>query len=121
MCDQEDITAIRKVLKNPKPIPWEEAKKELRMTCDQLEEMATTLMEGQDDIAAMQHRMPIWVQDEEIPECCGCPMFFVDQIDDEMICTEPPPGAKLWWHDVAVFYVFTCPMCLRVKAVGQQA
>ena len=31
-----------------------------------------------------------------------------------------PPGAKLWWHDAASFYVFTCSQCLECKAVGQQ-
>jgi hypothetical protein len=47
-------------------------------------------------------------------------MSFVGQIDDDTICSEPPADAKLWWHDGASFYVFTCPMCLGVKAVGQQ-
>lgn len=66
------------------------------------------------------YRIPLWIQDEEIPECCGKPMFFVGQIDDNAICTERPPDAKYWWHDAASFYVFTCSQCLGVKAVGQQ-
>lgn len=67
-----------------------------------------------------RYRVPLWIQDEEIPECCGQPMCFVGQIDDDLLCTEPPEGAELWWHDAASFYVFTCPKCLGVKAVGQQ-
>ena len=65
-------------------------------------------------------RVPVWIQDEDVPECCGRPMHFVGQIDDELICTERPKGAKLWWHDTASFYVFTCSKCLKCKAVGQQ-
>jgi len=67
-----------------------------------------------------QYRVPLWIQGEEIPDCCGVPMFFVGQIDDDRLCTEPPEGAKLWWHDAASFYVFTCAQCLESKAVGQQ-
>ncbi len=66
------------------------------------------------------YRVPIWIQNEETPECCGKPMFFVGQIDDSDLCMEAPPDAELWWHDVASFYVFTCPYCCDVKAVGQQ-
>ena len=65
-------------------------------------------------------RVPIWIQGEEVPICCGREMVFVGQLDDNEICTEPPEGASLWWHDVASFYVFTCPQCLECKAVGQQ-
>ena len=65
-------------------------------------------------------RVPMWIQGEEIPECCGRPMVFVGQLDDDHICTERPPEAKLWWHDGASFYVFTCSQCLECKAVGQQ-
>ena len=65
-------------------------------------------------------RVPLWIQGEEVPECCGRPMFFVGQIDDDRICMEPPAGAKMWWHDKASFYVFTCSKCLECKAVGQQ-
>lgn len=67
-----------------------------------------------------KYRVPVWIQSEEVPECCGRPMFFVGQIDDDFICSEAPPDAKMWWHDVASFYVFTCSQCLEVKAVGQQ-
>lgn len=67
-----------------------------------------------------KYRVPLWIQGEDVPECCGKPMFFVGQIDDDTICTETPPSAKLWWHDAASFYVFTCSQCLEVKAVGQQ-
>lgn len=66
------------------------------------------------------YRIPLWIQGEEVPECCGKPMFFVGQIDDNFICTERSDDAKMWWHDDASFYVFTCPICLEVKAVGQQ-
>ena len=65
-------------------------------------------------------RIPVWVQDEEVPECCGKPMQFVGHIDDDAICNERPAKAKMWWHDAASFYVFTCSQCLECKAVGQQ-
>lgn len=65
-------------------------------------------------------RAPEWIQGEERPECCGRPMFFVGQIEDRELCNEAPDDARLWWHDVAFFYVFTCSQCLSVKAVGQQ-
>ena len=67
-----------------------------------------------------QFRIPLWIQGDDVPQCCGQPMFFVGQIDDDSICTERPPGARLWWHDAASFYVFTCSQCLRVTALGQQ-
>ena len=65
-------------------------------------------------------RIPLWIQGDEVPECCGQPMHFVGQIDDDRICMERPTGAKLWWHDAASFYVFTCSQCLECKALGQQ-
>jgi hypothetical protein len=67
-----------------------------------------------------KYRTPLWIQGEDVPDCCGKPMFFVGQIDDNEICTEAPPDAKYWRHDRASFYVFTCSQCLSVKAVGQQ-
>ncbi len=71
--------------------------------------------------AEMKHwRVPLWIQGAEVPMCCGGEMVFVGQIDDDRLCTEVPPDAKMWWHDVASFYVFTCPKCLEVTAVGQQ-
>ncbi|MEM9414195.1 MAG: hypothetical protein AAGA29_01800 [Planctomycetota bacterium] len=66
------------------------------------------------------YRVPLWVQGEHEPECCGQPMFFVGQIDDDRICMERPEGAKLWWHDAASFYVFTCSQCMECKAFGDQ-
>jgi len=65
-------------------------------------------------------RIPLWIQSEDVPECCGQLMQFVGQIDDDRICMEPPLGAKMWWHDAASFYVFTCSQCLECKTVGQQ-
>lgn len=65
-------------------------------------------------------RVPIWIQGQEIPLCCGREMVFVGQLDDDTLCTEPPEGAKMWWHDGASFYVFTCPICLTSTAIGQQ-
>ena len=65
-------------------------------------------------------RIPLWIQGDEVPECCGQPMHSVGQIDDDSICVERPEGAKLWWHDGASFYVFTCSQCLECNAVGQQ-
>lgn len=58
-------------------------------------------------------RVPLWIQGEEVPECCGRPMFFVGQIDDDVICTERPKDASMWWHDGASLYVFTCSRCLE--------
>lgn len=66
------------------------------------------------------YRVPIWVQDEDAPICCDRPMIFVGQLDDDTLCTERPADAKMWWHDRASFYVFSCSQCLGVKAVGQQ-
>jgi hypothetical protein len=65
-------------------------------------------------------RIPLWIQGDDVPECCGRPMHFVGQIDDDRICLERPEGAKMWWHDAASFFVFTCSQCLGCKAVGQQ-
>jgi hypothetical protein len=71
--------------------------------------------------ADYQHfRLPVWIQDPEIPSCCERPMMFVGQLDDNLLCNQWPPDARLWWHDANSFYVFTCPQCLGVKAVGQQ-
>jgi len=67
-----------------------------------------------------QFRIPLWIQGDEVPECCGKAMHFVGQINDNKICMERPDDAKLWWHDAASFYVFTCSQCLECKAVGQQ-
>ena len=65
-------------------------------------------------------RVPLWIQGDDVPECCGHKMFFVGQIDDDTICMERPTEAKMWWHDKASFYVFTCSQCLESKVVGQQ-
>jgi hypothetical protein len=69
---------------------------------------------------ARKYRAPQWIQGSEVPSCCRMRMHFVGQIDDDDLCMERPPGAVLWWHDCASFYVFTCSICLGVKAVGQQ-
>ena len=65
-------------------------------------------------------RVPLWIQGDDVPVCCNHPMFFVGQIDDDNICMERPKDAKIWWHDQASFYIFTCSQCLESKAVGQQ-
>lgn len=67
-----------------------------------------------------EHRVPRWIQEPDIPRCCGKPMFFVGQLDDYTLAKEEPPNAEIWWHDYASFYVFTCSRCLNVKAIGQQ-
>lgn len=67
-----------------------------------------------------EFRVPLWIQDPEPPDCCGCEMVFVGQLDDATVCEDAPAGAAMWWHDRASFYVFSCPQCLGVKAVGQQ-
>ena len=69
---------------------------------------------------AREYRCPQWIQSPEAPECCGAKMYFVGQLDDDELCVQRPKGALLWWHDTASFYVFTCGICLGVKAVGQQ-
>jgi hypothetical protein len=71
-----------------------------------------------EDIKAF--RVPRWIQGEEVPICCDREMVFVGQIDDHQLCVERPDDAKVWWHDAASFYVFTCANCLSVTAVGQQ-
>ncbi|HET6247724.1 MAG TPA: hypothetical protein VFE47_08510 [Tepidisphaeraceae bacterium] len=63
---------------------------------------------------------PQWISGDDTPECCGRPMFFVGQMKDENLHREAPDDCRLWWHDIAFFYVFTCPQCMSVKAVGQQ-
>lgn len=65
-------------------------------------------------------RVPIWIQSPETPICCDRPMLFVGQIDDNRISSERPDDAKVWWHDAASFYVFTCPVCLECASIGQQ-
>jgi hypothetical protein len=65
-------------------------------------------------------RVPIWIQSAETPICCGREMVFVGQLDDNDLWSEPPEDAMMWWHDIASFYVFTCPLCLECSAVGQQ-
>jgi hypothetical protein len=65
-------------------------------------------------------RAPQWISGDDTPECCGRPMFFVGQMKDENLHREAPDDCRLWWHDIAFFYVFTCSQCMSVKAVGQQ-
>jgi hypothetical protein len=65
-------------------------------------------------------RVPIWIQDEHTLECCDQQMYFVGQVDDSYLYMERPADAKLWWHDFASFYVFTCSQCLGCKVIGQQ-
>lgn len=65
-------------------------------------------------------RVPRWIQDDETPTCCGQSMLFVGHLDDDRLCRESPVDARKWWHDEARFFVFTCPVCLSVKAIGQQ-
>jgi hypothetical protein len=67
-----------------------------------------------------EHRVPRWIQEPEIPRCCGKPMFFIGQFDDYTLAKEGSPDAEVWWHDYASFYIFTCSRCLNVKAIGQQ-
>lgn len=69
---------------------------------------------------AKRLRVPVFIQGEDYPVCCGRSMVFVGQIDDDRLCTEAPPDAKIWWHDRASFYVYTCCICLECKATGQQ-
>ena len=101
------------------PVPW---LKEFDAVCVQLTRDGRTLkafrLATPDDYR--HFRVPIWIQGDDVPLCCDRPMIFVGQIDDDKLCTEPPADARLWWHDAASFYVFTCGQCLAVKAVGQQ-
>ncbi len=72
------------------------------------------------DAEKTKGRVPVFIQNLDYPVCCGRSMVFVGQIDDDRLCTEPPPDAKQWWHDRASFYVYTCCICLECKATGQQ-
>jgi hypothetical protein len=103
----------------PEDVDWVDAFQ--LMYCQQQHDGETikVLREATDQERVL-FRVPLWIQGDEIPECCGQTMFFVGQIDDDRICMEPPAGAKLWWHDKASFYVFTCSQCLESKAIGQQ-
>ncbi len=65
-------------------------------------------------------RVPVFIQEDEWPMCCDRSMHFVGQVSDDNIKDEPPPDAEMWWHDEAEFLVFTCPICLECKAIGQQ-
>ena len=116
---QRERTTVIRIKDLPPEITWFE---EYEMLYAQIQHDGETLKvirkATEDEIK--RFRIPIWIQDVEIPKCCGRPMFFIGQIDDNVICTEAPVDAKLWWHDAASFYVFTCPFCLGVKAVGQQ-
>lgn len=91
----------------------------LLVRLDQKQKLARVVGQTTRD-EARRYRVPLWVQSKEAPECCGMFMNFVGQIDDETLCEHAPPGAVLWWHDAASFFVFTCSVCLGVKAVGQQ-
>ncbi len=67
-----------------------------------------------------EYRIPNWIQNPDPPTCCGRLMYFVGQIDDDELCSQRPHDALMWWHDSASFYVFTCAVCMGVRAVGQQ-
>lgn len=119
MLAQRDKAVIVTFHDRPQGIEWFD-EFELMYCQQQRDPAAVKPLRKATDEERKLFRIPSWIQDDEVPECCGQPMHFVGQIDDDRICTEPPPGAKLWWHDAASFYVFTCSQCLACKAVGQQ-
>lgn len=116
---QRDKAAIIEFYERPGEIDWFDEFEFLY--CQQQHEPDTfkVIRQATDEERSL-FRLPLWIQGEEVPECCGRPMRFVGQIDDNRICSEPPADAKMWWHDAASFYVFTCSQCLECKAVGQQ-
>jgi hypothetical protein len=87
-------------------------------TVENMGELRTVRTTTKDELRL--YRIPNWISGEQIPMCCNQPMFFVSQFDDGNIWSEAPPDAKMWWHDTASFYIFTCSQCLSVTAVGQQ-
>jgi hypothetical protein len=105
---------------DPEGVDWAEADEpiycEWRLDLDGTVEAVRVATE--DDLR--KYRVPRWIQDPEVPRCCKRPMFFVGQFDDEELVSDEPKDAEVWWHDYASFYIFTCPHCLKVKAVGQQ-
>ena len=90
------------------------------LLCQQQTADTIQILRKATDEERRMYRVPLWIQGDDVPECCGRPMFFVGQINDDRICMERPEGAERWWHDAASFYVFTCSHCLECKAVGQQ-
>jgi hypothetical protein len=116
---QRDKTVIVEFYDRPAEIDWFD---DFEFMYCQVQHDGTTfkvLREATDEERKV-YRIPVWIQGEEIPECCGHPMHFVGQIDDDRLCMERPADAKMWWHDNASFYVFTCAQCLECKTVGQQ-
>jgi hypothetical protein len=116
---QRDKAVIVEFYQRPEGIEWFEEFELLY--CQQQHDAETfkVIRKATEDERKL-FRIPLWIQDEEVPECCGRPMHFVGQLDDDRICAERPSEAKMWWHDAASFYVFTCSQCLECKAVGQQ-
>lgn len=114
-----DKTVLIKFFKVPEQVEWIQSF-ELMFCQRQHDPDSIKVIRKATDEEWRIFRVPLWIQGDEIPKCCSQPMFFVGQIDDDALCTERPKGAKRWWHDRASFYVFTCPQCLGVKAVGQQ-
>jgi len=116
---KRDKALIVLFYKRPQGIEWFEEFEEMYCQQQHASDTIKVIRKATDEERKL-FRIPLWIQGDEVPECCGQPMHFVGQIDDDRICTEAPPGAKMWWHDVASFYVFTCSQCLECKAVGQQ-
>ena len=98
----------------PIPLPFSQRKKLQQQDCKKEAEVTNS------SDSATKARTPSWIQGPVVPVCCGHAMRFVGQLNDDKLCSERPEGAKLWWHDAASFYVFTCSQCLECKAVGQQ-
>jgi len=116
---RREATAIIEFFDRPAGVDWFD-EFELLFCAKQHDPETFKVIRKATDAERKEYRIPVWIQDEEVPECCGKPMQFVGQIDDDRLCGERPAGAKLWWHDAASFYVFTCAQCLACKAVGQQ-
>jgi hypothetical protein len=107
---------------DPVPVDIDWFKSFDKVLCERLPDYADTAIaiRKATNEDCRKHRVPQWIQEPEIPQCCGKPMFFIGQFDDYTLAKEWPPDAEVWWHDYASFYVFTCSRCLNVKAIGQQ-
>jgi len=116
---QREEAIILEFHERPSEIDWFDEFELLYCRQQHDAETAKVIRKATDEERAL-FRIPVWIQDDEVPECCGQEMQFVGQLDDDRLCAERPTGAKMWWHDAASFYVFTCPQCLKCAAVGQQ-
>lgn len=63
-----------------------------------------------DDAIGKALGKPVWLQDDETPECCEAPMEFVFQVQD---------GDVVNFGDTGTGYVFKCKKCEKGKFLSQ--